>query len=174
MDRRGDLAMAIVVSLYGVLLIIATSQQNSGPTFDPIGKQGLPYFLGAFILVGGVFLTARRLLTWRAEPSNIVYEEGAEDEPGHPASLIRAGAVVLFTVGYALALPYAGFLLATPVYIFAGLWVMDFRSRIAVLITPIAFTVVIFAVFSQVLSVPLPVGPLRDVLVDLGWINAIR
>lgn len=166
--------MAVVVALYGAFLILATSQQPPGPTFDPIGKQGLPYALGAFILVGGVFLTVRRLRIWRDEPGNIVYEEGTEDEPGHPASLGRAMIVVALTAGYAVALPYLGFLLATPMYIAASLWVMNFRSPIPLLAIPVGFTIVMFIVFSQVLSVPLPVGPLRDLLTGLEWIDAVR
>ena len=166
--------MALIVALYGAFLIVATSQQPPGPTFDPIGKQGLPYALGGFILLGGVVLTVRRLRTWRDEPGNLVYEEGTEDEPGHPASLVRAMFVVALTAGYAIALAYLGFLLATPIYIVASLWVMDFRSIVPLVVISIAFTLVVFLVFSQVLSVPLPVGPLRDLLVDLGWIDAVR
>jgi putative tricarboxylic transport membrane protein len=174
MDRRADLALASVVTAFGALLIIFTSMQNPGPTFDPLGKQGLPYAVGVFILVVGLVLVGRRLRTWQAEPSNIVWDEGSEDEEGHPASFLRAAAVMGLTLAYAIFMPELGFLIGTPIYLVVGFWVMRARKWWMLGIMPFAFTVVMFVVFNNVLSVPLPVGPLNDVLVSLGWIEAVR
>ena len=174
MDRRVDLAMACALAAFGALLIYFTSQLNPWPTFYPIGKQGLPYAIGAFLLVVGLVLVGRRLRTWRAEVSNIVFEEGSEDEEGHPASALRAVAVAGATIAYAVTLPSAGFLIGTPVFIFFGLWVMRLRAPLVLVLAPLLFTVVVFAIFNNALSVPLPVGPLNDLLVSLGLIDEVR
>ncbi len=174
MDRRADLAFASVVALFGALLVFFTTQQNPGPQFDPLGKQGLPYAVGTFLLVVGLVLVGRRLRTWRAEPSNTVWDEGTEDEPGHPASVLRAAAVISLTIGYAVALPIAGFLIGTPVYLIIAFWVMRARRWWMLGIVPFVFTLGVFLTFNNLLSVPLPVGPLNDLLVSLGWIEAVR
>lgn len=174
MDRRADLAFAVVVVVYGAALVIATAMQEPGPQFDPLGKQGLPYATGVVLMIAGAVLVLRRLRTWSSESSNIVYQEGSEDEAGYPASL--AGPLLLGAAlaGYAVSLPFAGYLISTPIFIAAGLWVLDRRQLTLLISLPIAFTVLVFLVFSQLLSVPIPVGPLTDLLVDLNFIDRVR
>jgi putative tricarboxylic transport membrane protein len=174
MDRRGDIIFAAVVAAYGAIMVLLTSQLNPGPTFDPLGKLGLPYVIGFSLIILGGVLVVRRLRTWREETSNTVYDEGVEDEAGHPASAARAMAIGGGTVAYAFLLPPVGFLIGTPIFIILGLYLMRVRNRWLLGVTPIVFTLVVFIVFSQLLGVPLPVGPLTDPLIDLGWIDAIR
>ena len=174
MDRRGDLAFAVVVVLYGAALVIATALQEPGPQFDPIGKQGLPYAFGAIFMIAGGFLVLRRVRTWRSETSNIVYREGAEDEEGYPASLSGPILIAGLLTAYAISLPFAGYLIATPPFMAAALWILDRRQRALLIGLPVAFTLVVFLVFSQLLSVPLPVGPLTELLVNLNIIDRVR
>lgn len=174
MDRRGDLAFAVVVVIYGAGLVVATALQEPGPQFDPLGKQGLPYAIGVLLILGGGALVLRRLRTWASETSNIVFEEGTPDEEAYPASLrgplLIGGLLVLYTV----ALPFAGYLLATPAFMAAALWVLDRRQPLLLVGLPLAFTLIVFVVFSQVLSVPIPVGPLTDLLVQIDLIDPVR
>jgi len=174
MDRRGDLACAIAVMLYGVALVIATALQEPGPALDPLGKQALPYGTGVLLAIAGGYLVLRRLRTWRTETSNIVYQEGIEDEEGHPASVRGPLFVGTLLLAYAVALPYAGYLIATPLFITGGLIVLQRRGVVLLVVLPLVFTVTVFVVFSQLLSVPIPVGPLTDVMVDLGLIDRVR
>jgi len=174
MDRRGDLAFAAVVVLYGVALVVATALQEPGPQFDPLGKQGLPYATGVLLMIAGGALALRRLRTWRSETSNIVYQEGVEDEEGYPASVFGPILVGAVLAAYAISLPFVGYLISTPIVMAAGLWILDRRQPALLVGLPFGFTVVVFLVFSQVLSVPIPVGPLTDVLVDLNLIDRVR
>jgi putative tricarboxylic transport membrane protein len=174
MDRRGDLVFAIVVVAYGAFVVAATAAQEPGPQFDPLGKQGMPYATGIVMMIAGAYLTLRRLRTWRAETSNTVYAEGAEDEDAYPASIVGPALVAGLLVAYAVSLPFAGYLISTPIFMAAGLWVLDRRQPFLLLVLPVGFTLIVFLVFSQLLSVPLPVGPLTDVLVDLNLIDRVR
>jgi uncharacterized membrane protein YhfC len=71
-------------------------------------------------------------------------------------------------------LPVLGFLTATPLAIVAGLWALNFRRPVLIAAAAVGYTAVAFFVFNQVLSVPLPLGPLNDLLVDLGIVERIR
>lgn len=73
-----------------------------------------------------------------------------------------------------MGLPITGFLTGTPLAIAAGLWALHFRRPLLVVLAAIGYTAVAFLVFNQVLSVPLPLGPLNDLLVELGIVERIR
>jgi hypothetical protein len=61
-----------------------------------------------------------------------------------------------------------GFLIVTPVVLFAMLWVMQVRSAGKLIGFPLGFTAVIWIAFSQILGVVLPLGPLTAVARSWG------
>lgn len=75
---------------------------------------------------------------------------------------------------YVIALIPLGFLLATPLAIAAGLWALNVRRPTTMAVTGIVYTVVAFLIFNQVLSVPLPLGPLGGLLFDLGVLDIVQ
>jgi ABC-type sugar transport system permease subunit len=170
MSRGGDLAFAIIVAMYGLGLIGLTSMQEAGMAFDSLGPRGLPYATGAVLLLIGGLLVFHRVRHW-SEP---VTEEGAPDEIGYPASFWRAAAVAGVTFGYVALLPILGFLLATPLYLVVGLKVLDRGGWKTLVLVPLLFTVVMYAIFSQALTIPLPVGPLGDLLESLGLLGSVH
>jgi Tripartite tricarboxylate transporter TctB family len=72
-------------------------------------------------------------------------------------------------VVYVLALPTAGYLVATPLFLGVVLWLLAIRSWMLVAV-PLGFTVPVFLVFSLFLNVRLPTGILDGVLRQLGLV----
>lgn len=164
MDRRADLALAVAVVGFGGVLFVLTSQLEPGVYFDPVGKQGLPYIVSGALVASGLVLVARRLAAWARDPSDLVYAEGAEDEAGQPASVRQAGAVMVLTLGYVVIWTPLGYLIATPIYLVSALLVMGVRSISVLAVAALSYTIITFLVFSQLLGVRLPLGPLSELL----------
>ena len=96
--------------------------------------------------------------------------EGVEDEPGHPASFRRAALLALVSLVYVLTLRPVGYLIGTPLYIIAGLWILEQRNWLLNIVVGLVFTIFFYLIFAQGLGVWLPVGPFTQLFRDLGWI----
>ena len=168
MDRRIDVVLALGVAALGVFILVEAQSIGRSPIPDPIGPRGVPTGLGIAFLLSGVALAARRLLQW-GSTGTIVEPEGSEDDLGVPAgSSRRAMAIWGASVSYVVALPFVGFIVATPILVGVILRLLQFDrpalfGRVPALFTyPVLFTAVAFAIFSVILGVRLPLGFVRD------------
>jgi hypothetical protein len=64
-------------------------------------------------------------------------------------------------VAYVLVLTPLGYLLATPLYVAALVWLLGYRSRAGLAGAALGVTIVLYLVFAQALKVLVPMGPLR-------------
>lgn len=64
------------------------------------------------------------------------------------------------TAGYALLLARAGYLIATPAYLAAVVWLLGFRNPAGVAATALGITAGLYLVFVRALHVLVPMGPL--------------
>ena len=151
-------------------MFVAARNIALGQIDDPVGPRGVPTFIAVIFIAGGLVLTARRLMSWGSEDGPFVDSDGKEDEPGHPASARRAFTVVGVSILYAALLPFVGFPLATPLLLFALMWILEVRSARLLSVVSVAYTVLVFAVFTYGLSVELPAGILSGPLdaLDIG------
>lgn len=170
MDKRGDLAIAVGTALLGLFILIAARDISEGSIPGPVTSRGLPNILGAFLLIGGVVLAVRQILVWRALPGHLVPEEGQEDEPGHPASWIRAFGIMVASMLSVWLLQPLGYLIVTPLFLFVTSLFMGVRSRAKLVAFPIVFTVPVWAIFDPILGINLPLGVLEPVARSLGII----
>jgi putative tricarboxylic transport membrane protein len=173
-DRRIDLAGSVVITVIGAAVLVYSVLAPPPPRlFDLVGPFGLPALIGGGMAALGGWQsveTWRRMRRW----GPVGVAEGTEDEPGYSSSSLRALGFMAGGIAYAALLPFLGFLMGTPLVIAAGLWALNFRRPILVVLAAVGYTVAAFLVFSQVLSVPLPLGPLNQLLVDLGIVDRIR
>jgi putative tricarboxylic transport membrane protein len=170
MDRRVDLAMAIVIIALGVFLVISAGEIRLGLMKDPIGPRAFFYGIGGLFIVGGGIIAGRRVRNWRAAPANELVSEGTADEPEYPASAKRAGALFALSITYAFLIQPLGYLLSTPLFIAGGLIIMGERGWKLIAALSLTFTVVAYIVFAQLLNIRIVVGPLTDLFRQLGWI----
>jgi hypothetical protein len=170
MDKRVDLAISLVLVVVGAVFIYLASGFRIGSFPDPVTPRGLPYFTGAYLIVAGLVLGARRVLTWSLIPGNYTMTEGHEDEPGHPASAVRAFTIFGLCVLWAVLLKPVGFLLVTPPVLAAILWMMDVREPKKLAAFSLLFTLGLWLVFSEILGLVFPYGPLTALARSWGLI----
>jgi putative tricarboxylic transport membrane protein len=174
LNRRADGFIALGIMAFGLVLLAgAMTFPAPTPVRDPIGPMGLPIVIAAVFIVGGGLQAYHALWSQRAL-GPMVTPDGPEDEEGYPVSNRRAAAFLAGGLIYVVLLPTLGFLIATPLIIGIGLWLLEYRTPWKVLLIGVGFTVISFAVFSSVLSIPVPVGILTGLLVALDIIPPTR
>ena len=171
MDRRIDLAVAAAFMLLGLFIIFEATAIKSGMMRDPIGPRAAFYVTGGIMALGGLFLVVKALIGFRRSSSNLVASEGVEDEAGYPASAVRAFQLMGACLLYGLTFNLLGYLIATPLFIAAALFIVGERNRMSIAMIAILFTVINYIVFAQLLGVRIPVGPLTGTFRSLGLIN---
>lgn len=170
MDKRVDLAVSLVVVAVGGVIVYLASGFRVGSFPDPVTTRGLPYFTGTYLIVAGLFLAIRRVMTWSLIPGNYTVSEGHEDEAAHPASMVRAFTIMGLSVLWGVLLKPVGFLIVTPPIIAAMLWLMDIRTAAKLAGFSLIFTFVMWLAFSVVLGITLPYGPLTGLARSWGLI----
>jgi putative tricarboxylic transport membrane protein len=168
MDKRIDLAIALAIVLLGVLMLVWARDIQAGQIPDPITSRGLPNIMGIFFIIGGSILGMLRLKTWSALPGNFVPEEGKTDEKGHPASWVRTFGIATGALLWVWLLDPLGYVFVTPLFMLVFLLVMGVRSWMQIIGFPTIFTLATWYIFSQVLQIILPLGPLAPFLRSLG------
>ena len=173
MDRRVDVAIALVVVALGVVILFATQNIADSPVPDPIGPRGIPNALGIFFVTAGSVLALRRVVRWNSE-STLVPPEGSEDDQGvPPGSSVRALSIWFAALVYVVTLPYLGYLIGTPLFIAFMLWQLKFDRKPllrvpAIVVYPVIFTVATYLFFAMFLGVRIPLGFVRELVIMLS------
>ena len=169
MDKRVDLVFSLVVVATGAYICYLASQFRVGSFPDPVTARGVPYITGGFMVVAGLFNAFRRLWTWSVIPGNYTVAEGSDDDdPDVPSSNWRSFAIIGLAFLWTGVLPLLGYLFATPPVLFGMAWLMNVRSWGKLIVFPIGFTLVIWTIFSQILGVIIPLGPLTALFRSWG------
>lgn len=158
LDKRVDVFLSLLWVAFGIMTVTIATGFRVGGFPDPVTARGLPYFTGSYLVVAGVLLAARRIMTWSQIPGRYAVSEGREDEPGYPSSWLRSFSIAALAALWAFSLKYAGFLVVTPLMMFAMLWLMKVRSTLKLILFPLLFSFFSWLIFSQVLGVILPMG----------------
>jgi len=122
------------------------------------------------MMFGAVVTAVRQVLTWNRFPGSYTLTAGSPDEPGQPASALRAFGMVALALCFVLLLRPLGFLIVTPAIIFAMLLVMNVRTPGKLIAFPVGFTATIWIAFSQLLGIVLPLGPLTAMARSWGLV----
>jgi hypothetical protein len=158
MDKRVELAVLLAMVALGAAIIYLATGFRVGSFPDPVTTRGLSYVTGGYLIVAGLYLSIRRLLTWSAIPGKYTLSEGNEDERNHPASTLRAATIMGLAILWAVSVTPIGFLIVTPIVLMSVLWMMDVRTPGKLVGFPLIFTIATWLVFSQLLGVRLPYG----------------
>jgi hypothetical protein len=158
MDKRVDLALALAFAVFGAGAFYYALDFRVGGFPDPVTARGLPYVTGAYLVVAGIVLAARRLITWSDIPGNYAVSEGAVDQRGHASSTLRPYAIMALILAWLVTVRSVGYLVVMPLMIFAMLWLMNLRSAGKLIVFPVLFTLLSWIAFSQILGITLPLG----------------
>lgn len=136
----GLLAFAAFYYQQSLSITVGLAADRLGPTFFPR------------LLAATLALAALGLL-WRSARGR------SDPAPLPPARLGLFLWAVGLTAAYALLLPRAGYLIATPVYLGAVIWLLGFRHPAGLAATAIGVTAALYLVFARALHVLVPMGP---------------
>ncbi len=149
--RRADfVAGLLLVALSGVYLQQSLGIER-GFASDRLGPAFFPQLLGAALAVLAAVLAVRALLG-RSDPT-----------PPPPTRARLLWAVVGLLVVYAVVMPHAGFLLATPPLLAATTVALGLRHPVPVAGSALGITLALYLVFGKLLGVLFPRGLLG------GW-----
>jgi putative tricarboxylic transport membrane protein len=159
-DRRADLALAVVVTILGLAVVYLSRGIRHGVLQDPIGPAGFASVLGWLIAALGLILVIRRLATWRRSVDGRVYADGGEgDEEGLPASGLRPFVILAVGFGWDFMLPRIGFIVATWLACLVAMFAMRTRSVVKLVVVPIAFSLLTWVLFTRLSGLRFPAGP---------------
>jgi putative tricarboxylic transport membrane protein len=169
-DRWVEVAGGLTFAVFGAaIVLIGQFTLREDIQGDLLGPKAFPWMLGSSLFVGGLYVALRAWRLPAAQVEAALESEGDEDEPGVPSSLVRAAAVMGLALLYTVVLDSIGYLIATPLFVAAGLYALAMRSKVGIIAVSLLLTAFCYYVFAEVLSVPLPSGLLTGPLRALGW-----
>jgi hypothetical protein len=142
--------------------------------FDLIGPYGFARVIAIVFMALGTVLLIRQIRALRLGLSPEAVARGSEDEEGYPASARRAGAMILATFAYPILMEPLGYILTSIAYIVGGLLIYGERHLKWGIPLAIIYGFGTFWIFAILLRVPLPGGPIEQVLVALGLLDRVR
>jgi hypothetical protein len=140
-SRRRDLAFALGIIAISALAIWEARKQPKAP-FDPVGAAAVPIATAAIMIALALVILARLALgrATRGSAQSLFTASEAVDE-GYRVRPAMSWAAIALSFAYAAAIPVAGFMAATVVYLGALGWIMADRSaRAAIVVAAIAAT----------------------------------
>ena len=150
---RGEKIFLSIMFLFAIFLFITASQ-----LMKPMGAD---YIMGPdvwpkIMAFGIIFFTAILLIkNWKKRP---IEQQSSKEENVEKRSKSRMIAVLLVSFLYIYGMNQLGFLIATPLFVAAILYLMQYRRIRPFVIFPLLLTVIFFVIFIKVAEIPLPRG----------------
>ncbi|MEX2642909.1 MAG: tripartite tricarboxylate transporter TctB family protein [Acetobacterales bacterium] len=139
--RIGTIAVGCATLAFSLAYLHAIGDLPAPLDPEDIGPRRFPNIIAVLLVVLSLLLIAE---AWFRGKGELVKD---------PATW-RAGALFLLCVAYVAAVPLAGYLVATLIWIAAAVWLLGGRWLAPV--TAVGFVAFIYGVFEQVLGVPVP------------------
>ena len=149
---HGVTAGAIV--LLGAWMLWQAIQLREGPGYAAVGPRTFPLIVGGGILLSGLALLWRSL-RGRASPAEAGSEAAA---PTDWRTLLTMAALLL---GYVFLFQPLGFVLTSALFLIGGAWALGSRSPVRDVVAGVVLSLVTFLVFTRLLGLELPAGPLE-------------
>jgi putative tricarboxylic transport membrane protein len=157
---RADFLLAVTVFIVAAIYLVVDAGLPTARIGDPLGPKAFPALVG-----GGLILSALLLVLETWSKRRALVESRAETRP-EPRStdekhlyLVMIG-MVAWAGLYYFVFETLGYLLATPIFLFGLLSYFNHRKYLTNVLVALGFTAVVYLLFSILLGVPLPAGPL--------------
>lgn len=162
---RREIAIAVFLAAFGGTVIALTRKIESGVYTDPLGPRVFPYALGIGIALCGLALGVGAFFRWQPKQAGLLSDSGGVEEVERgPFSPTRLLAVVGATAVYVAAFEPVGYLIATPLYVAAILFIHGGTPWRTLIVVPVVITAVLYVTFRFALRIPVPGGLLEGIL----------
>ncbi|MFA6846628.1 MAG: tripartite tricarboxylate transporter TctB family protein [Sphaerochaetaceae bacterium] len=150
MKKNQSIIESYLLIAFGLAVIVGSLRLDSFG--ELVLSPGLfPLLLGTLIVLIASLMLSRNI--------KLKAQEATSDEESHEAARHRWREVVLFVVVslvYVLIMKYFHFLIATILYIFTTMWLLNERRWWSLITFPIAVSLIIYLCFDKGLNVYLP------------------
>lgn len=152
MRNPRDATIGIVVMAFAMAVFVLTRDFPGGTLAEGMGANFMPNLLAGILAILGLMLVAKGLLIGKGADAAT-----AESRAGQERGLTTPVLMCVFVFLYLMALKYLGYVLATPIFLFAVVVTLGGGRKLAG-IAAIGLTAAIWLIFGLVLKVPLPNG----------------
>ena len=154
-----DRLAGLVIILFGAWFLWQATELRQGPGYAAVGPRVFPTVVGCGLLASGLALLlvrqrrADEVLPADTDPA-VREREPAADWP----TLVL---VVVLLAGYIVLFRPLGFVIASSLFLVGGAWALGSRAPLRDLVAGILLSVVVYAVFTRLLTLELPGGPIE-------------
>ncbi len=147
--KAADFWISILIIAISIIFFISA---DAMPDSDRgIGPGDYPKVICAVLFVLGVIQLASTLISSKGFPL-------IDFKTINGRYLLRALIMLAFTVLYYKLMRKVGFLITTPIYLFASFMLFGYKKKIIAAVIAIVFSVVVYFLFTKVFLVVLPRG----------------
>lgn len=147
--KAADFWISILIIAISIIFFISA---DAMPDSDRgIGPGDYPKVICAVLFVLGVIQLASTLISSKGFPL-------IDFKTINGRYLLRALIMLAFTVLYYKLMRKVGFLITTPIYLFASFMLFGYKKKIFAAVIAIVFSVVVYFLFTKVFLVVLPRG----------------
>lgn len=162
---RREIAIGLFLAAFGGVVIALSGKIESGVYTDPLGPRVFPYALGVGIALCGLLVGVGAFFHWQPEQAGFLSDPGgAEEVERGPFSATRLVGAVAATAIYVAAFEPVGYLIATPLYVVAILFIHGGTPWRTLIVAPVVITTVLYVMFRFALRIPVPGGVLEGFL----------
>lgn len=167
----------VCIALFGAWFIWQATLLREGPGYAVIGPRVFPLIVGIGFAVSGLTLLISAL---RPPPSETQHSsdvrppeaDGSTLSTQHSSDWSTLLAMAALLAGYVVMFRPVGFLITSAAFLVGGAWALGSRNWLRDVVVGVALSVVTFAVFTRLLGLELPAGPLEEPLRALVSISA--
>ena len=155
-----DRLAGLVVALFGAWFLWQANELGEGPGYAAVGPKVFPIIVGLGLLGSGLALLA----AGSRAPTQAADGADAGDEAGLPVDWPTLGGLAGLLAAYVLLFQPLGFLLTSALFLPAGAWVLGNRAHGRAVLAGVLLSVTVYLVFTRLLGLELPAGPLEALL----------
>ena len=163
-ERWRERLLAALAALIALTVVAIARGIEDSLLSDAVGAGGVPQGVGIAMFLAALALFVKSFL---GRPAAAVAPAAAPTPqaattPAHGpgAKALRAGGLVLILLGYALLLPWAGYMVSISLLVGAAGWLAGAPPRWTLLLCALLAGPALWLLFHQILQVRMPVGTL--------------
>ena len=154
LGRHADTIAGVLIALFGAWFLWEATLLREGPGYAAVGPRVFPLIVGTGLLVSGLAVLVGGLR--------------AGHQPDHlPTDWRTLGLMAVALAGLILLWRPLGFILTATPFLVAGARVLGSRSLIRDVVAGVLVSVGTYALFTRLLGLELPAGPLEEPLRSL-------
>src|SRR5215470_12388899 len=155
---RAETALAACIIIGALIYLWADAALPPTRIGDPLGPKAFPALVGGGLILSGILLLLETWKKWRS--AEFAATATRTELPLDRRRQLTLCAMVAWTAIYYLCFDSIGYLIATPIFLLGLLSHFHRRHHVANAVVAVGFTAIVYALFTLLLGVPLPTGPL--------------